>query len=186
MGKSRDLANLLADSAVGTTEIADDAITSAKILNGAVTSAKIGDSQVTDAKISAVAATKLTGTVPTARLGSGTADSTTYLRGDGSWQTISTTPTTDQVLTATAGASVGAVGTYVLGRRTGSVTAGSTYAGSGITYSGIANDPEQTSSQLWSSSANWQVRTGSTLSGTWRAMGTANNNIGLTLYLRIS
>ncbi|MEK9722052.1 MAG: hypothetical protein VW405_01030 [Rhodospirillaceae bacterium] len=34
------------------------------------------------------AATLATGTVPTARLGSGTADATTYLRGDSSWASI--------------------------------------------------------------------------------------------------
>ena len=40
-----------------------------------------------------IVATQLTGTVPTARLGSGTASSSTYLRGDSSWATISSTPT---------------------------------------------------------------------------------------------
>jgi hypothetical protein len=52
---------------------------------GAVITADLADGAVTDAKISAVAASKLTGTVATARLGTGTADSTTVLRGDGAW-----------------------------------------------------------------------------------------------------
>jgi len=37
MSKSRNLANLLADGVVGTTEIANSAITADKLANGAVT-----------------------------------------------------------------------------------------------------------------------------------------------------
>ena len=47
-----------------------------------VSTAKLQSSAVTDAKIADVAATKLTGTIATARLGSGTASSSTFLRGD--------------------------------------------------------------------------------------------------------
>lgn len=53
---------------------------------GAVVTADIADSAVTDAKIASISASKITsGTVATARLGSGTADGTTFLRGDGTW-----------------------------------------------------------------------------------------------------
>jgi hypothetical protein len=128
-----------------------------------------------------------TGTVAAARLGSGTPDATNFLRGDGSWQVISTTPTTAEVLTATAGASAGAVGTYALLVSSGLINAsttrtatGATIAGSSLRYSAVMN----------SSSIN--TTGGGTPSGTWRCMGIernsdgSNNNTVLTLWLRIS
>jgi len=54
-----------------------------------VSTAKLQSSAVTDAKISAMASSKLTGVVPTANLGSGTASSSTVLFGD---QTFKTAP----------------------------------------------------------------------------------------------
>jgi hypothetical protein len=127
----------LVNSAVTTAKIANDAVTEAKIANSAVTDAKIANSAVTDAKISAVAATKLTGTVPTARLASGTANNTTFLRGDQTWQTISTTPTTAQVLNATAGANAAVVGVYatVIKSTSGNIAQDGTVAGSALSGS---------------------------------------------------
>ena len=52
------------------------------IAAGAVVTADLADSAVTNAKIADVAASKLTGTIATARLGSGTASASTFLRGD--------------------------------------------------------------------------------------------------------
>mgnify|MGYP005993025077 CR=1 FL=1 len=49
---------------------------------GSVNTDQLASSAVTDAKIADVAASKLTGTIATARLGSGTASSSTFLRGD--------------------------------------------------------------------------------------------------------
>jgi len=115
----------IADGTVVAAEIADDAVTTAKIADDAITTAKIPNSAITDAKISAVAATKLTGTVadarfpstlpaasgvnltalnatnlasgtvPTARLGSGTANNGVFLRGDGTWDTAGSTSASD-------------------------------------------------------------------------------------------
>lgn len=134
-----------------------------------ITTADLANSSVTVAKISAT----------------GTPSSTTFLRGDGAWQT--TTPTTDQVLTATAGATAGAVGTYAFGKAGVSVAFGSTTAGSNITPTAAP----------WASSSGvntWSFPVGTALSGTWRAMGTqtavisggCGNYQGATLWLRIS
>lgn len=99
--------------------------------------------------------------LPIAKLSTtGTASSSTYLRGDGTWQTISASPTTAQVLSATAGASVGAVGTYCKayllsnGVNPGGTTAGSSLRG--VNSSGQSYNPGFT--------------------GTWRNMGASTSS----------
>jgi hypothetical protein len=113
-----------------------------------------------------------------ADLGTGTPDATNFLRGDGSWQVISTTPTTAQVLAATAGASVGAVGAYAFLATSTVVdtSPGSTIAGSNLLYSSAAGG------------TNASVNP----SGTWYCMGrtvsvaAAGGTNRATLWLRIS
>jgi hypothetical protein len=104
-------------------------------------------------------------------LGTGTPDATNFLRGDGSWQVISTTPTTDQVLTATAGASAGAVGTYAYLRAKAGVT--------NITFGNTAPGSSLTGS-------NSQQSGTANVSGTWRILGSFMGENHSTLAIRIS
>ena len=91
-------------SAVGSTQITDGSIVNADINNAAaIAGSKIDASSLANipagnltGTLPAISGANLTnlnasnlasGTVPTARLGTGTANSTTFLRGDGQWQT---------------------------------------------------------------------------------------------------
>ena len=128
-----------------------------------------------------------TAAVPTTALGSGTASGSTFLAGDRTFKTISTTPTTTDVLNATASATAGAVGTYATLSRpsstSGTDTPGATLAGSSLRYAG-ANS--------YSTSGTIAMISGTTPSGTWRCMGysVASSGCviyaGATLWLRIS
>ena len=79
---------------------------------------------------------------------------------------------------------LGAIGTYaMLGRQSnGGITAGSTYAGSDLVYSGFARD-----GSTYTDSTAADIR-GSSPSGTWRAMGhvASTTRYASTLFLRIS
>lgn len=96
--------------------------------------------------------------------------------GDSTSQTTAAVVSTSTVLTATAGASAGAVGTYAfVNQRTSGATAfGSTRAGSSLFPCGI--------DQAFSG-----FSLGSAQSGTWRCMGNVpSGGFYITLFLRIS
>lgn len=136
-----------------------------------ITTADLANSSVTVAKISAT----------------GTPSSTTFLRGDGAWQT--TTPTTDQVLTATAGASVGAVGTYAECATTNATAynPGATIAGSSLRYTRPVNYGAINCGSYQPQATTADPRFGTAPSGTWRCMGyISGGSFQSTLWLRIS
>ena len=117
---------------------------------------------------------------------------------DGSSLTgISSAPTTAQVLTATAGLTAGAVGTYMWGATAGSTTArptfdfGSTYAGSGLYPAGFATTVATLSGAAYTyGSIAVATIYSSASAGTWRCMGQTPrpgyDEMPVTLFVRIS
>lgn len=118
-----------------------------------------------------------------------TVGGTSITFNDGTVQTTATggAPTTAQVLSATAGASVGAVGTYAFVGCLVNVGPGGTTAGSNLRYALASSWTEFC--------GNWNIGSGGAVSpissapsGTWRAMGFSSTQSGYrtTLFLRIS
>jgi len=106
-----------------------------------------------------------------------------------SWTTISSTPTTNQVLSATAGAAADAVGTYAfLGRTsTTTITSGTNYAGSTFVFAAVRLN----SGASWATAADTAVQGAwgsGTPSGTWKAMGAfvTTGNCPATVFLRVA
>lgn len=104
---------------------------------------------------------------------------------DGTTQTTAAAAvTTATVLAATAGASVGAVGTYAflvgIGYNTAILTEGSNYAGSSLRYCG--NEYSGAGSTVFGASS------GAAPAGTWKCMGRGGSGFAypMTLFLRIS
>jgi hypothetical protein len=94
---------------------------------------------------------------------------------------LGTQVTTANVTTAIASSSVGAVGTYAfLGRSGATISPGSTYAGSDLSYASVGGDENDSNDFL--------CRVTGTPSGTWRCMGYLfNSGVNTaTLFLRIS
>lgn len=100
------------------------------------------------------------------------------------WATLSTAPTTAQVLSATAGLTFGDVGSYAfLGQNTqADLQPGNTQAGSQLRYVGIG------AGQAPGNVSISNVKGSTTLpSGTWRCLGFAESGTYYyTLFLRIS
>jgi hypothetical protein len=126
------------------------------------------------------------GTVTVNKIAAGAVTETKLADGDGSWQTISTTPTTSQVLAATAGASAGAVGTYAFAASSTEIALNTTRTNFGGTIAGSSLLP------VGVAAANANFGLGSALSGTWRCVGIERNgntsvsrNVA-TMWLRIS
>jgi hypothetical protein len=86
----------------------------------------------------------------------------------------------------------GGIGTYVMGYISNNgVTENTNYAGSSIEPAGVANGNSTTAIADDAEGTPFYTKGGSALSGTWRAMGRANNDSGsardrVTLFLRIS
>lgn len=139
-------------------------------------------------------------------LNTGTATTDQVLSWDGSdydWVDAGSTPSTADVLSATAGADVNDVGSYCFAYyyayniSTSSLARGSTSSGSNLKPAmiGVNGGNQDANSAYWPGNAGLYIghgTSGSTLSGTWRLMGesqqanNAYNDKPVSLWLRIS
>lgn len=122
-----------------------------------------------------------------------TVGGTSITFNDGTTQsTAAGAPTTAQVLSATAGASVGAVGSYAFLGPPGNTgyLPGATAAGSGLRYVAPVGYGTQSCGYYAYAFVGNDPRSGGTPAGTWRCMGlglTSASGYGTpTLWLRIS
>jgi hypothetical protein len=159
------------DGGITTAKIADGAVTSAKIADGTIATGDMADSAVTTAKLanSSVTVAKISA--------SGTPSSTTFLRGDGSWQTAGGGVTSLNGQTgAITNTDYNAIGSYCAGGRYGTgttTTYNTTLAGSSI-YQSVDNNYGG-----WTAFGGFQdFFTASNLAraGTWRAMTSGRNS----------
>ena len=82
----------------------------------------------------------------------------------------------------------GAVGTYAFLYRGGSVTEGTTYAGSGLQPAGNVHWNALSNDSIGSGTDTFLVKGSSAVSGSWRCMGRANyaGKVSATVFVRIS
>jgi hypothetical protein len=126
-----------------------------------------------------------TGNIPVVT-GTGTSGQLLTSGGSGAvstWTTISTTPTTAQVQTATAGSSEGDLGTYAfLFQPSGGYVQGGTAAGSSLNWISLY------ASGLGGATAYTNTVNATTLSGTWKAMNKGNysGSGAIGVWLRIA
>jgi hypothetical protein len=135
-------------------DLAANSVDSSELVDGSIDTSHIGALQVTDAKIAAMAASKLTGalpaisgasltslnatnlgsgTVPTARLGSGSASSSVFLSGANTW----------------IGAGGGKMGQFLSTTKTDTFGIVSDSAWTSITGFSVDITPSATSSKIW-------------------------------------
>lgn len=202
----------LQDASVTTAKIAADAVTTVDIANGAVTLPKMADMatasvlgrntagtgapEVLDAStarsvIGANNASNLTtGTVATARLATGTANSTTYLRGDQTWATVTGGVTSITAGSGLTGGTITSSGTIALDYYTGSDANNTSFPiGSYVCVdvaSAATTARNSTATVRLSSDGGAFIVGGSlsVLAGTWRARGKSGFAIsGCTVYV---
>lgn len=170
----------IADATIATGDIADNAITSAKIADGTIATGDIANSAITTAKLADANVTlaKLSAT--------GTPSSSTYLRGDNTWATVS-----GGVTSAVAGNGItvsGATGAVTISQDiyTGSTQTNSSFPiGTYLQCLGVGNPNQSISAlnasatiRIYSNGGQYGGYTanygsGTVLSGTWRCRGGA-------------